>query len=282
MAEQNLYDQMGASQGRLEDTYGGSRGIWGYQGMGGPMNVPYQGGMDPMMSAQERDMMNQQGQGAYESLMQQQGGPSNMGRIYEDIIGGPGNTFMDPMIDALGEDYQTQLNRQIPGMRADAAGAGALGGSRDKLMQGLRASESDRNFARDASMMRGQGYETDMDWKMQIARQADQGIQADRDRLFNIWDQSGMRSGQAVDRQSGYGQDVSGSQQWAGAYSPNLMDQGLAPAQMWNNYSGRPWDALNNMSSVNANYDPTVLDSETGYGWGAGGSNSGSFGFGFG
>lgn len=175
-----------------------------------------------------------------ESLQTSLSGPSQMGSMYESIVGGQGNTYIDPMIDASREDYQTGMDRSISGMNARTGAGGQQRGSRAGLAEGLMRSEGDRNQRMQEANMRGGAYDKDLQMKMDIARNADLG------------------RGQAQDRAIGLLAGGDQNQQWAagqgGMNMQNMAMGGMAP---WMQSSMMPFQMGGMYSNMMGN--PTVL-----------------------
>jgi hypothetical protein len=220
-----------------------------------------------MIMSQNDLMRNDQGQQAFNQLMANQGGPTNVGRMYENIVGGAGNTYIDPMVDAMRGDYSDILQRDIlPSLDVNAVNAGQLGGSRDALAKATATAEIGQDFARDAVNLRGGAYDTDLNWKMDIARMADQNQQLNQDRLYNMWDQSGVNQAGALDRQGGFGNNADLSTQWGVGNTGAMQDSAQAKMNMYQNAGMFPWLPMQYMSQMQNQYSPNITESGSGYG----------------
>lgn len=193
-------------------------------------------------------------QGLIDSLNRSMSGPSNAGRMYQDIVGGAGNTYIDPMVNSMKEGVMDNVNRQVPGIAADAIGAGQMGSSRHGIAEGLMRSDANKNMIRDEMTMRGQAYDKDLDWKMQIANQADQGIAGAQDRAISLMNAQNQSSQGALNSQ----QQMAG---WGNAG----MNAELAGANA-------PWDIMDRYS--NALGDPNVLSSGKSFSFNKGSGSS--------
>jgi hypothetical protein len=202
-----------------------------------------QGGFeDPYLSASLRDSM---------------ANPSEMGKMYESIVGGSGNEYIDPMVDAMREssmkNYQAQTR---PNMDQAAAMAGQSGSSRHGVNQYLAEKNVGSDMLNRENQMRGDAYDKDLNWKMGIAQQADMGRGQAQDRAMQML--SGRNDNQAGALNFGQGMQQMGM-------------GGMAPQQMMQDL---PWDQFANYAnSIGA---PTVLgsgsESSKASGWNAGAS----------
>lgn len=178
------------------------------------------------------------------SLQNSLSGPSNTGKMYEGIVGGAGNTYIDPMVDAMKRGTVDSLNRQLPGISENAIAAGQMGSSRHGIAEGLARSDANKYMGDQESMMRGQAYDKDLNWKMDIAKMADSNIGAAQDRsigLLNSRDQAAQGALQQGQQMSDYGQ---------GQMNAQVQQQQL------------PWEMLSNYSNIIG--APTVLTQASG------------------
>lgn len=188
------------------------------------------------------------------SLQNSLSGPSNTGRMYESIVGGSGNTYIDPMVDAMKRGTVDSLNRQLPGIDSNAIAAGQMGSSRHGIAEGLARSDANKYMTDTESTMRGQAYDADLNWKMDIAKMADSNIGAAQDRsigLLNSRDQAAqgaLKQGQEMSR-----------------YGSGALDAQMQQAQL-------PWDIMANYANTIG--DPTVLSSGQSMSKGSGSGDS--------
>lgn len=184
--------------------------------------------------------------------------PSNMSRMYEDIVGGPGNTYVDPLIDSMRTAGDERRRTMHGATGLDAAVAGQGGSSRHAMENAMtnRMIDQDMNLAE--NQLRERNYDRDMGWKMNIARLADDN---------RIKTQEMMRG------------DLQGSDQNVGAglsYLPNMQNLNMGFMAPWMQAYQMPWMGMQNYAGVMG--DPTVLSS----GKTRGKSSSGGIGFGIG
>lgn len=118
-----------------------------------------------------------------------------------------GQRALDPVIGQLGQDINTQLQRQLTGaggLASEAQVAGNLGGGRDQVQRGIAQEGALQTFGREAANLRLGGF------------QQGQGLRAD------LLGQAGALSGQQV------GQQIGG--QLGGLSNlQNIFNLGLAP-----------------------------------------------------
>ena len=246
-----------------------------YQGMQDYANLGM--GMAPDMQNQMRDVYNQGMSGAHN---QQAGGAygdtsryndmiynamsnpqqSNTSKMYENIVGGPGNSYADPLIDSM-RDGMNQNRMATQGMNDLAAsGMGQGGSSRHAMTNAM----NDQSFNRDAMAMENQigerNYDRDMGWKMDIASRADDNRQQDLNRAQE------MVSG------------ANKSQQYGTNYMPTAQNLSMGYMAPWMQAMQGPWQNMQNYSQNMG--DPTVLTDGTSRGKssGFGVDTSGSFG----
>lgn len=171
------------------------------------------------------------------SLEQSMTGPSSMGQMYESIVGGSGNTYIDPMVDAMEAGVQRRLERgTLPQLTQGAVGAGQMGSSRHGIAEGLARAEAQRDMMNQETMMRGGAYDKDLAMKMQIARQADLGRGQAQQRAIDL-----MNSQNEAQRE-GIGAGAGLQNLGMGTLAPG-MQAGMFPWQMMGQYVnaiGRP------------------------------------------
>ena len=199
-----------------------------------------------------KEMASGTQQGLMDSLNQSlAGGQSKASMMYEDIIGGPGNTYADPLADQMALDEKVNMERNImPTIRGSASGMGQSGSSRHGIAEGLAASDSARNLGGRQAAMRERNYDRDMNWKMNIARQADTQLGASQDR--------------AMDLINSMNQSQQGAINQAGSVQ-NLGFNALQPlAQAMN----MPFDQYSSLMQSVGLSNPAVLSSGGSQGWG--------------
>jgi len=192
----------------------------------------------------------------YSSLQESMNNPSSMGRMYEDIIGGPGNTYIDPMVESMKQSGMDNLSRMQSGTGLDAAQMGQGGSNRHAMQNAMQGAQASQDMLGMENMMRGTAYDKDLNWKMDIARQADLGRGQAQDRAMNV-----LGGG---DQNRMFGMN----------YMPMQQNLGMGTMAPWQQAQMMPM-MLGNMYSQ-AMGDPTVLTSGQSKG------DSGGLGFGFG
>jgi hypothetical protein len=233
----DLYGQAGNLFGTL--LPGLLTGMQGWAGYLDPINKEAlegaQGGMEQLLGGgsygQTEDIRNQ----LLDSLRQTSGG-SQMGKMYESITGGPGNTYIDPMVDAMKQSSMQNLDRMQAGTGLDAAAMGQSGGSRHAMQNAMQASQMNQDMLDRETAMRGGAYDKDLAMKMDIAKQADLGMGQSQDRLMQ------MLSGADRNIQAGIGAGQNLQNLGMGGMAP-YMQAAMAPWQMmsqWGNVLGPP------------------------------------------
>lgn len=114
------------------------------------------------------------------------GGPSQTGQMYESIIGGRGNEYIDPVIDQLKQSAAQNVQTLQGQNAADAALMGQSGSSRQAMENAMITSQANKDLLSQESQLRAGAYDKDLAMKMGIAQMADGNKQAEQDRLFNM------------------------------------------------------------------------------------------------
>ena len=164
----NINNQAGQASPYMQEIAGQAQG--GFQNMLGGGSI-----------GDTSDIRNQ----LMDSMRQTSGG-SNMGKMYQDIVGGEGNTYIDPMVNAMKDSSMDNLNRMQSGTGLAAAEFGQGGSSRHAMQNAMQAGQANQDMLNRETQMRGGAYDTDMGWKMKIAQQADQGVQQTQNRLAGM------------------------------------------------------------------------------------------------
>jgi len=168
------------------------------------------------------------------------GGQSNEGRMYEDIVGGAGNTYVDPVVDDMYSQAWKGMDRGKFKNTAAAAAQGNNMGNYARQMDNTQfASDTMSDLRSKELALRGSAYDTDLNWKMDIARQADSNLGAAQDRAI------GLLGAGDQNQQFGVGQGL-GMQQF-----------GMGMTNPWMAMQQMPWANMNAWSNVLG--DPTVL-----------------------
>ena len=117
-------------------------------------------------------------------LLDSMGGRSNTGIMYESIVGGSGNTYVDPLIESLRADSAQNVATLQGGNAMDAAAMGQSGSSRQAMQDAMFASQANQDLLNKEAELRYDTYDKDLAMKMGIAQQADYNHQAEQDRLL--------------------------------------------------------------------------------------------------
>lgn len=251
-------DVWGTSGDALKGLYDQASNLYGSQGGYGQQMQDKAGALDPynqqIMDNTMRGTQGMLGGGSYgdtnqirnqlmDSLNQTTGG-SQTGKMYESIVGGKGNTYIDPMVNAMKASSMENLNRMNNSIGMDAAAAGQSGSSRHAMQNAMQSREMNNDMLDREMNMRGGAYDTDLQMKMGIAQQADQGIQGSQDRLLS------MLQGADQNVQTGMGM---------GQNQQNLGMGSMAP---WMQANQAPWNSMQNYSNILGG--PTILGSGSG------------------
>jgi hypothetical protein len=186
-----------------------------------------------------------------QKLMDSMGQRSNMGTMYESIVGGSGNTYVDPLINQLRSDSAQNVSTLQGGNALDAAAMGQSGSSRQAMQDAMFANQANKDLMTQESQLRAGAYDTDLQNKMGIASMADQNRQLEQDRLASMLGGAQESKYQAKDTSQLLQSVMSG-------LSPYLQGQQAG------------WNPLNNLANIIGN--PTLV--------GSGSGNSKSKGFG--
>lgn len=173
---------------------------------------------------------------------------SQMGNMYQSIVGGEGNTYVDPLIDRMRADAAKNLQTLQSGNALDAAAMGQSGSSRQAMENAMLGKEINSDLMTQEAQMRQAAYDKDLALKMGIAQQADSNSQAEQDRLL------AMLGGNQSSLESAAGM---------GSLLQNLASGQMSP---WMQMQDSQWNPLLNLASIIGN--PIVLGS------GKGSSNS--------
>lgn len=190
------------------------------------------------------------------SIMGQQ---SQTGQMYNSIVGGEGNSYVDPLINSLRSDSAQNLQGLRNQNAMDATSMGQSGSSRQAMEDAMLGAQANRDLTTQENALRQQSYDKDLSLKLGIAQQADTNRQSEQDRLYN------MLSGNQSSLESAGNMGSLLSQIASGSMSPWLQMQQSA------------WNPLQNLASIIGN--PTVLGSGSGSGSSKGfGTSGGLFG----
>ena len=169
----NLFDNMNYGPMQNQFSQVGDR-------MAGDMSMVYPG------------LQNQLGGGfsnpALErSLASSMADPSQMGRMYESILGGPGNTYADPLKQNLMQNTWDNLERGgIKQSDTSFANLGRAGSDRNAVENALLKRDAIQDANQAMTAIDYDTFDKDLNWKMNIARQADLGRGQAQDRAMDL------------------------------------------------------------------------------------------------
>lgn len=187
-----------------------------------------------------------------QKLLDSMGGRSNMGSMYESIVGGKGNTYVDPLIDQMRKSSAQNVQTLQGGNAVDAAAMGQSGSSRQAMQDAMFANQANKDLLGTEAQLRSDSYDKDLSMKMGIAGMADSNKQSEQDRLLQMM------------------QGAQGSKEGASTNTnllSTLLQGGLSP---WLQAQQAMWNPINN--AANAIGAPTITGS------GSGSSKSKGFG----
>lgn len=163
------------------------------------------------------------------------GQDSQMGQMYNSIVGGEGNSYVDPLIDQLRSDSKQNLQTMQNNNALDAVSNGQSGSSRQAMENAMLGVQSNRDLSTQEASLRQGAYDKDLSLKLGIAQNADSNRQSEQDRLYNML--SGNQS--SLENAGNMG---------------NLLSQ-IASGQMspWMQAQDSAWNPYNNMSNVLGN-----------------------------
>lgn len=167
-------------------------------------------------------------------LLDSMGGRSNMGTMYESIVGGSGNTYVDPLIESLRADSAQNVATLQGGNAMDAAAMGQSGSSRQAMQDAMFASQANQDLLNKEAELRYDTYDKDLAMKMGIAQQADMNHQADQDILLAML-------------QGGQGSMEKGT---SPVLLTTLLNYGMNP---WLQAQQAVWNPMNNLSNIIGN-----------------------------
>jgi len=231
---QGLFDQMGQYTGNL-NSQAGQLAPYMQNIMGGAMGG-YQDQLGGGSIGDTSDIRNM----LMDSMRSQAGG-SQMGKMYESILGGQGNTYIDPMVDAMKQSGMENLSRMQSGTGLDASAMGQGGSNRHAMQNAMQSRAMNSDMQNRESMMRGAAYDKDLQLKMDIAKQADAGIANTQQNLM------GMLGGADRNQQAGMG------------YGQSMQNLGMGSMAPWMQAMQAPWSNMNQYANVIGR--PTVLGS---------------------
>ena len=255
----NVWGTQGDALGSLYQTILGQLGQGSYQPQIGSAADNVQNQANDIVNSQTSAIRDLSSGGVYgdtadvrQKLLDSMGGRSNMGSMYESIVGGSGNTYVDPLIDQMRKSSAQNVQTLQGGNALDAAAMGQSGSSRQAMQDAMFANQANKDLLSQEALMRTDAYDKDLAMKMSIAQQADTNRGAEQDRLLSML-QGAQSSKENVSTNTNLLQ--------------TLLSSGLSP---WLQAQQGQWNPINN--AANAIGAPTII--------GSGSGNSKSKGFG--
>jgi hypothetical protein len=212
--------------------------------------------MAPQLQAQMADALAKQTQsynqlslgGAYSgadlnSIMNKveafQNTPSQSTGLYENIMGGKGNNYVDAMKNMFVKDAQRTRDLSEASLDSRLAGTGMSGGSRHGVAQALVSRDIDKNLQDQMTKVGYDSFDKDLQNKLGIARLADEQMTA----------RQGMYANLAGGALQGKDANMNQAASMIPGLQKSIMSQ-LAPSQV-------PWKNLQNYNAAIGN--PTIL-----------------------
>lgn len=189
-------------------------------------------------------------------LLNSMGQRSNMGTMYESIVGGSGNTYVDPLIQQMQQDSAQNLATLQNANSLDATMAGQSGSSRQAMQNAMLGAQANKDLMTQEAQLRQSNYDNDLAMKMGIAQQADYNHQAEQDRLLRM---------------------IQGSQDsMNNSINMGSLLQSIATGGMdtWLKAQQASWNPLNNLANIIGN--PIILGKSSGSSKSKGFGTSGS------
>lgn len=187
-----------------------------------------------------------------DKLLGSMGQRSNVGSMYESIVGGSGNSYVDPLIQQMQQDSAQNLSTLQNANAMDATMAGQSGSSRQAMQNAMLGAQANKDLMTQEAQLRQSNYDNDLAMKMGIAQQADSNAQSEQDRLLSLIQGS---------------QDSMNTATGMGSLLQSLATGGM---DNWLKAQQASWNPLNNLANIIGN--PTILSK--------GSSSSKSKGFG--
>lgn len=191
-----------------------------------------------------------------DELLNSMGQRSNMGTMYESIVGGSGNTYVDPLIQQMQQDSAQNLATLQNANSMDATMAGQSGSSRQAMQNAMLGAQANKDLMTQEAQLRQSNYDNDLAMKMGIAQQADSNRQAEQDRLLSMIQGS---------------QDSMNNATNMGSLLQSIASGGV---DNWLKAQQGSWNPLNNLANIIG--DPTILGKSSGSSKSKGFGTSGS------
>lgn len=165
--------------------------------------------------------------------------PSQSTGLYESIMGGQGNDYVDAMKDMFMKDAQRRRDLSTASLDAGMAATGMAGGSRHGVAQALIDRDINSDLSANMTKVGYDSFDKDLQNKMNIARMADEQMTARQGMFANLGSQA----------LQGKNANMNTAASMIPSMSQNTMSQ-FAPTMM-------PWTNLQNYSAAIGN--PTIL-----------------------
>ena len=237
----NVWGTQGDALGSLYQTTLGQLGQDSYQTQIGNAASNVQNQINGIVNSQTSVNKDLSSGGVYgdtsdvrQMLLDSMGGRSNMGSMYESIVGGSGNTYVDPLIDQMRKSSAQNVQTLQGGNALDAAAMGQSGSSRQAMQAAMFASQANQDLLNKEAELRYGAYDKDLAMKMGIAQQADYNRGAEQDRLLAM-----LQGGQSS-MEKGTGSDLLST----------LLNSGMNP---WLQAQQAGWNRINNLSNIIGN-----------------------------
>lgn len=173
------------------------------------------------------------------TIMGFQNTPSQSSGLYENIMGGKGNNYVDAMKNMFYKDAQRTRDLSEASLDARLSGTGMSGGARHGVAQALISRDIDKNLQDNMTKVGYDSFEKDLQNKLGIAQMADSNTLA----------RQGMYTNTANSALQGKNANMNAAAGMTPQMSQSVMSQ-FAPTMM-------PWKNLENYSSSIGN--PTIL-----------------------
>jgi hypothetical protein len=186
------------------------------------------------------------------SLQQSLNSPTNTQNIYGQMMGGNGNNYADAMKAGYTADANRATDNMLANLDSRAAASGMSGGSRHGVATSQGMYDINSNLQKNLADTGYNTFDKDLQNKLGIAQQADQGTLARQQMM------SGMLGAQQGVQTGALGQGQNMQNLGMGSFAPGMM----------------PWQNMSNYA--NSIGSPTVLSS------GSSSGNSSAMGMGAG
>ena len=166
-----------------------------------------------------------------ESLMGSLANPSAMQDINSMIMGGSGNNYADAMKSQYINDANSAQQNMLANMDARAAASGMSGGSRHGVLQGMGMENINSNLQRNLAETGFNTFDKDLDRKLNIAQQADQGTLARQGMMQNMLGQQNASQQGALNNLGMMNQQANAGMQSNNMYNQNMLGNFLQSQQ---------------------------------------------------